>query len=170
MAENISACGQIERNHECLVFWRFDVPGSYLLPDSIVVAAPGVFHVTGESFMAPDPCEPFVPGLRDVVIGPCTPDTLGCGVLGHFASDDGDCYCWRHLPEQSVFNVLDLGGFSVGDTVIAFGIPCPACLPVGGTCASFGVPLFDAHFVACSDSLNPLVPETWGGMKWRYRR
>jgi hypothetical protein len=169
IAESISACGQIDRLHECLLFWRFDTPGLFVLPDSALVAAPGIYHVTGESYMSSTSCEPAVPSLREVVVEPCTPDTLGCGFLGHFTSDDGDCYCWRNLPEHHVFNVRDLGGFAVGDTVIAIGVPCPACLAVGGTCAAFGVSLFEAHFVACPDTLNPAVPETWGRVKWRYR-
>lgn len=167
-AESVSACGHVGRDRECLVFWRFDTGEGFVLPDTNLVAAPGIYHVTGESYMSAAACRSGAPSLRDVVVGPCTPVTLGCGVLGHFESDDGDCYCWRHLPEQSVFNVPDLGGFAVGDTVIATGVPCPACLAVGGTCAAFGVSLFEAHFVACPETLNPVVPETWGKLKSRY--
>ena len=170
MAESISACGEIDRIQDCLRFWRFDTPESFVLPDSTFVAAPGIYHVTGESYMSSVSCEPSVLSLRDVVVGPCTPDTLGCGILGHFTGDDGDCYWWKNLPEQHVFNVPDLGGFAAGDTVIAIGVPCPACVGVGGSCTAFGTSLFEARFVACPGTPNPVVPETWGKIKWRYRR
>jgi hypothetical protein len=169
-AETISACGQVERYDHCLLFWRFDQPTTYLLPDSMALSEQ-VCHITGETYSGPAECGyDFTPHLRNVVVAPCEPETLGCGVLGHYTSDDGDCYCWRHLPEQSVFNVQGLGGFAVGDTVLAAGIPCPACLAVGNTCEAFGVSLFDARFTACPDSLNSTVPESWGRIKARYSR
>lgn len=137
-AARVSVCGLVGEDVHCLGLWTVDTGESFVLPDTLDIVVPGLYHVTGESYMSSASCEPGVPNLRDVVVGPCTPDTLGCGVLGQFTSDDGDCYCWRNLPEQQVFNVLDLGGHAVGDTVVAIGVPCPILLAVGGTCQAFG--------------------------------
>jgi hypothetical protein len=167
---SVSACGQIESMDQCLWFWRFDSPGIFILPDSIVVE-PGIYHVSGESYTGTPTCGHgyYSTYLRDISIEPCVPEILGCGRIAH-TTEEYDCLFFVSLTGHGNFSLEGLDGFAVGDTVLATGTPCRICPAVPGICDDAELLVFNIHLVACPDSLIPVHDSTWGQIKARYQR
>jgi hypothetical protein len=167
IAQTIDSCGQLSRHSSCLVFVPFDDPDIYALPDSFPATDPGFYHVTAEYYRDPVSCAfwPYSHRLRNVTIGPCSPDTFGCGRIQQSNDGEDDCLVWSSLRDHNRFLVGDLKGFQVNDVVLAVGVLCPAmlCPPVPGRCP--GGVLLDMQLLACPDSLNAAPETPWGRIK-----
>jgi hypothetical protein len=170
-ADTVSSCGWIVHEGACYRFQDLEIPGDYVLPDSLNLAVPGIYHVTGVTYDTPPVCGDYMytVRLRDVVIGPCIPDTFGCGRIAHYV-DDSDCYVWTRIGGSLSILLGALQGFAVGDTALAIGIACNTCVPVPGTCADYGGFVEHLELKACPYRLNPVLQTSWGQVKVMYRR
>lgn len=168
-AQRIAACGEVNKMSGCLIFRTLEYGSAWILPDTLALAWPGIYYITAESYVSPTRCGiEYTFRLRDVTVEPCRPETLGCGRILRFV-DDGFCYAWESLATHEWYHVDDLGGFSPGDTVMAAGLPCPSCLIAPGGCLDYGTLVLQMRLSACPDTLNPVLPSSWGALKWKYR-
>jgi hypothetical protein len=169
-AQRIAACGEVDMMSGCLIFRTFEYGSIYVLPDTLALASPGIYYITAESYLSPTMCgiaRDFK--LRDVTVEPCRPETLGCGRILQFI-DEGFCYAWESLATDAWYHLGELGGFSPGDTVMAVGLPCPSCPIAPGGCLDYGMPVLQMRLSACPGAPNPVLPSSWGAVKWKYRR
>jgi len=79
---------------------------------------------------------------------------------------EGGCSYWSSRTHGKL-DLYDRHGFAPGDTVHVTGI---VCWCGGGTCHPFGDGEIRGEILrACSDSLNAVVPLTWGKVRMLFR-
>ncbi|MBM3286298.1 MAG: hypothetical protein FJY88_02950 [Candidatus Eisenbacteria bacterium] len=169
-AERIDSCGQIYRDRDCLLFFAYGGPHpgcSYVLPDTAQLAVDSEWRIVGDARRMSRRCGyiTYYNALDPVSIGPCVPETLGCGVLWNF-EPEYNCYVWSKLGYVETRLLTDgLHGFDFGDTVFAVGIrmPCIDICICGCGC------LVHYEFSACGDTLTPVERMSWGRVKALYR-
>lgn len=169
-AETVSSCGRVLREGDCVRFQDLAQLRDYVLPDTLVLEIPGIYHITGVPYDSPPVCGDYAYSthLRDVVVEPCVPDTFGCGRIIHY-SEEYECDVWTQLTGGLSFLLGDLGPFGVGDTVVVIGIEDRSSLPIPGTCADYGGFLVRTELMPCPHPVNPVLPTSWGRVKARYR-
>ena len=170
-AETVSSCGRVVREGECVRFQDLAELRDYVLPDTLDLEIPGIYHITGVPYDSSPICGDYAYSthLRDVVVEPCVPDTFGCGRIIRY-SDEYDCRVWTQLTGGLSFLLGDLGQFAVGDTAVVIGIEDHISQPIPGTCADYGGFLVQAELMPCPHPFNPVLGTSWGRVKARYRR
>jgi hypothetical protein len=166
-AQTVSACGKTYRSGQCIWFSTTDQGDAYVLADTSSITAPGLYHIQGTVTHGVTSCDPSpVALLTAVTATPCALDSLGCGKLMTVESEFGPCTVWEALSGESRY-VVDFQGFTAGDTVRAWGVPCSGC-GINWTCPIWAVDLLQVRLAACDDTLNPASESSWGSVKRRY--
>lgn len=163
------SCGEIYIQGECRMFFPYSPSlWVYLLPDTLRLPSDPECHVTGTVWNSWVECNgnPGYTTLLDVVIRPCEPEQLGCGVLTMF-NDEYDCVTWAPLDRSSPPILVDgHAGFAPGDTAWASGIRAD----LADICICGCGVLLHTVLTACPDTLAPLQRTSWGKLKALYAK
>jgi hypothetical protein len=167
-AEIFDGCGEIIVEGDCRVFYPYGLNlQECLLPDTLQLPNDLECRITGTVLNPWAECDglPGYKSLVDVVVRPCEPESLGCGVLEPFGDS---CVVWRSLVTPGDLTLLDdFGGFATGDTVLAVGV---RAFSIPDVCICACGLLLHTTLTACPDTLSPIQPMTWGRLRVLYRR
>jgi hypothetical protein len=159
--EHIRGCGYISDEGGCL---HLVVPGYGSYQTDHTGSAGDTLFVWGFTDPSHELSCPEADAWLDAAFtGPCGLVDYGCGILVDCGEDPGQCTCLA-TGDHGLVNVLDLVGFSLGDTVRVTGNPL---------CCYLGWCVFDEvtcveQAIAC-DSLTPTARPTWSRLKGLFR-
>ena len=163
----VDECGRITTWGSCVFFASIANGYTWYYLDNYGSFQPGdLVHIWGESPPDDSTCGDLrLLVVRNNGIEACPPEDLGCGVLTGPTYDD-ECFFW--ISPIHGYLLCDERGYAAGDTLHAWGNP-------DRSCASFCLKkddvgcLLQQRFAACSDTLTPVVPTTWGHIKGIFR-